>query len=74
LPSDWARSVFALPAAEMPQANFLTPAAIISRLSSVDLLHHRFGHDERIEVVRELVSNQILWHDFFSLVPVVCFL
>src|ERR1700722_16283939 len=34
LPSGWARSVLALPAGEMPQANFLTPAAIISRLSS----------------------------------------
>jgi len=49
---------------EIPQANFLAPAAIISRLSRVDLLDHRFGYGGRVEVVGEVVSNQILWHDF----------
>src|SRR6266567_2078393 len=39
----------------------------------VDLFHHRFGYGGRVEVVGEVVSNQILWHDFFSLVSVVCF-
>jgi hypothetical protein len=34
VPSDCFRTVFALLAAEIPQANFLTPAAIISRLSA----------------------------------------
>ena len=33
-PSGCFRSVFALAAGEIPQANFLTPAAIISRLSA----------------------------------------
>src|ERR1700736_4554990 len=33
VPSGCPRSVFALPAGEMRQANFLTPAAISSRLS-----------------------------------------
>ena len=37
----------------------------------VDLLDHRFGYGGRVEVVGEVVSNQILWHDFFSLVSVV---
>src|SRR5262249_2679429 len=36
----------------------------------VDLFHHRFGYGGRVEVVGEVVTNQILWHDFFSLVPV----
>src|SRR4051812_23605359 len=40
----------------------------------VDLLDHRFGYGGRVEVVGEVVSNQILWHDFFSLFSVVCFL
>src|SRR5216683_6687882 len=39
----------------------------------VDLLDHRFGYGGRVEVVGEVVSNQILWHDF-SLFSVVCFL
>src|SRR6266446_8987521 len=30
----------------------------------VDLLDHRFGYGGRVEVVGEVVSNQILWHDF----------
>src|SRR5499427_2348129 len=38
----------------------------------VDLLDHRFGYGGRVEVVGEVVSNQILWHDFFSLFSVVC--
>src|SRR5215467_10555705 len=38
----------------------------------VDLFHHFFGYGGRIEVVGEVVSNQILWHDFFSLFSVVC--
>src|SRR6266851_5856435 len=38
----------------------------------VDLFDHRFGYSGRVEVVGEVVSNQILWHDFFSLVSVVC--
>src|SRR5258708_22394407 len=33
----------------------------------VDLLDHRFGYGGRVKVVGEVVSNQILWHDFFSL-------
>src|SRR5258705_1562726 len=40
----------------------------------VDLLHDRFGYGGRVEVVGEVVSNQILWHDFFSLFSVFCFL
>src|SRR4051812_29027238 len=32
----------------------------------VDLLDHRFGYGGRVEVVGEVVSNQILWHDCFS--------
>src|SRR6516165_10495508 len=40
----------------------------------VDLFDHRFGYGGRVEVVGKVVTNQILWHDFFSLVPVVCFL
>src|SRR5205085_12425845 len=39
----------------------------------VDLLDHRFGYGGRVEVVGEVVSNQILWHDSFSLVPLACF-
>src|SRR5262249_9759335 len=38
----------------------------------VELLHHRFGYGGRFEFVGEVVSNQILWHDFFSLFSVVC--
>src|SRR6266496_955439 len=34
----------------------------------VDLLDHRFGYGGRVEVVGEVVTNQILWHDFFSFV------
>ena len=34
VPSDCFRTVFALEAGEIPQANFLAPAAIISRLSA----------------------------------------
>src|ERR1700722_376063 len=34
LPSGWARNDLALPAGEMPHANFLAPAAINSRLSA----------------------------------------
>jgi hypothetical protein len=34
VPSGCFRTVFALPAGEIPQANFLTPAAINSRLSA----------------------------------------
>src|SRR5258706_1031791 len=30
----------------------------------VDLLDHRFAYGGRVEVVGEVVSNQILWHDF----------
>src|SRR5437016_3620848 len=33
----------------------------------VDLLDHSFGYGGRVEVVGEVVSNQILWHDFFLL-------
>src|SRR5215472_5788357 len=40
----------------------------------VDLLDPRFGYGGRVEVVGEVVSKQILWHDFFSLFSVVCFL
>src|SRR5438874_5126017 len=36
----------------------------------VDLLDHRFGYGGRVEVVGEVVSNQILRHDFFSPVTV----
>src|SRR5258708_35408904 len=39
----------------------------------VDLLDHRFGYGGRVKVVGEVVSNQILWHDLFSLLSVVCF-
>src|SRR5262249_23462529 len=38
----------------------------------VDLLDHRFGYGGRVEVVGQVVSNQILWHDFFSLFSMVC--
>jgi len=51
LPSGRARSVFALPAGEMPQANFPHAAAISSRLSAWISSHHRFGYDGRVEVV-----------------------
>src|SRR5260370_34186372 len=33
----------------------------------VDLLDHRFGYGGRVEVVGEVVSNQILRHNFFLL-------
>jgi hypothetical protein len=33
----------------------------------VDLFYHRFGYRGRVEVVGEVASNQILWHDLFSL-------
>src|SRR5579863_2632216 len=39
-------------------------------VESVDLLHHRFGYGGRVEVVGKVVCNQILWHDFFSLMSV----
>src|SRR5215475_6286683 len=39
----------------------------------VNLFDHRFGYRGRVEVVGEVVANQILWHDFFSLFPVACF-
>src|SRR4029079_3345430 len=29
----------------------------------VDLLDHRFGYGGRVEVVRKVVSNQVLWHE-----------
>src|SRR5882757_4382273 len=32
----------------------------------VDLLDHRFGYGGRVEVVREVVSNYVLRHVFFS--------
>src|SRR4051812_30568353 len=38
----------------------------------VDLFHHRFGYSGGVEVVGEVVSNQILWHDIFSLISVIC--
>src|SRR6516165_10568677 len=41
-------------------------------IERVDLLDHRFGYGGRVEVVGEVVSNQVLWHDFFSLFSVVC--
>ena len=40
----------------------------------VDLFDHRFGYGGRAEVVGEVVTNQLLWHDFYSLVSVDCFL
>ncbi len=39
----------------------------------MDLFDHRFGYGGRVEIVGEVVTNQILWHDFFSLVHVACF-
>jgi len=36
-------------------------------VEGVDLLDHRFGYGGRVEVVGEVVSDQILWHDFFLL-------
>ena len=60
VPSGCFRTVFALLAGEIPQANFRTPAAINSRLSAVYLLDHRFGYGGRVEVVREVAGNQIL--------------
>jgi hypothetical protein len=39
----------------------------------VDLFDHGFGYGGLVEVVGQVVSNQILWLDFFSLFPVVCF-
>src|SRR5579863_2544667 len=41
-------------------------------IESVDLLHHRFGYGRRVEIVGHVVTNQILWHDLFSLVSAVC--
>jgi len=38
----------------------------------VDLLDHRFGYGGRVEVVGGVVSNQILWHNAFSLFPLAC--
>jgi uncharacterized protein (DUF934 family) len=37
----------------------------------VDLLDHRFGYGGRVEVVGEVVSDQILWHYFFSLFSIL---
>src|SRR6266702_1484372 len=42
-------------------------------VESMDLFHHLFGHERRVEVVGDVVGNQILWHDFFSLVSVGLF-
>src|SRR5579864_714765 len=55
------------PAGELPGAGSNQFA-----VERVDLLHHRFGYGGRVEVVGEVVSDQILWHDFFSLASVVC--
>src|SRR5262249_4456959 len=33
----------------------------------VDFFHHLFGHGGRVKVVGHVVTNQILWHEFFSL-------
>src|ERR1700752_3000398 len=48
------------------------PAGELSYASSnhfaikrVDLFHHCFGYGGRVEVAGKVVSNQILWHDFF---------
>ena len=73
LPSGCFRSVFALAgrgnsAGELPHAGSNQFA-----VERVDLLDHRFGYGGRVEVVGEVVSNQILWHDFFSLFSVACF-
>src|SRR6202030_1527638 len=57
------------PAGELPHAGRNHFAA-----ERVDLFDHRFGYGGRVEVVREVITNQILWHDFFSLVPLVWFL
>jgi hypothetical protein len=51
LPSGCFRSVFALAAGEIQQANFLTPAAINSRLSAWISSTHRFGYRGRVKVV-----------------------
>src|SRR5713226_1213200 len=58
LPSGCARSDLASLAAERPPAKSLTPAA------SINIAHHRFGHDGRVEVVGEVNSNQILAYEF----------
>jgi len=50
IPSGCFRTVFALLAGEIPQANFLAPAASF-RGERVDLLDHRFGYGGRVEVV-----------------------
>src|SRR6266550_1253334 len=62
VPSGCFRTVFALLAGEIPQANFLAPAAIISRLSA--WISSIIASVTADEVVGEVVSNQILWHDF----------
>src|SRR5581483_4681810 len=40
-------------------------------VEGVDLFHHRFGYDGRIEVVGNVVTDQILWHDVFSLLSLL---
>src|SRR5438876_11805763 len=63
VPSGCFRTVFALlagnSASELPGAG--SDHFAVER---VDLLDHRFGYGGRVEVVGEVVSNQILWHDF----------
>ena len=62
------RTVLALAAGEMPQANFLTPAAIISRLSAWISFHPIASVTvDGSKLSGRVVCNQILWHDFFIL-------
>src|SRR5262249_9688123 len=39
----------------------------------VYLLNSRFGFDRRVVVVGKVDSNNILWHEFLSLLSVICF-
>src|ERR1700750_2007086 len=68
------RSVFALAAGEMPQAKLPGAGSNQFAVERVGLFDQPFGYGGRVEVVGEVVTNQILWHDFFSLFFVVCFL
>src|SRR5436190_22404439 len=37
----------------------------------VNFFYHRFGYGGRVEVVGKVITNQILWHDFFSLFALI---
>src|SRR5712671_3207423 len=64
LPSVCFRNVFALLAGEIPASELPGAGSDHFAVERVDFLDHRFCYGGRVKVVGEVVSNQILRHDF----------